>query len=169
MLNAYPFRFATFALAWLILPLSSISQTISYQNPDEFFVCGTAPFEVTVSNTSGTVLTNPAVTVTLTTIAGTACGMVYVEGSVTGAQEGDLSDPGAPVFQLETLAPGASQSFTFQAEAPCPVAGCIDNAEFFVNEIALNWDGGSTSLTTGPYVVERPLLVITAINSTVMT
>jgi gliding motility-associated-like protein len=169
MLHASPFRFATFALAWLMLPLVSISQTISYQNPGEFFICGTAPFEVTVSNTSGAVLNNPAVTVAFTTTAGTACGMVYLEGSVTGAQEGNLSDPGAPVFTLNALDPGASQTFTFQVEAPCPVVDCIDNAEFFVNEITFDWDGGSTALTSSPYVIERPLLVITAINSTVMT
>ncbi|TAK35848.1 MAG: DUF11 domain-containing protein, partial [Saprospiraceae bacterium] len=169
MLHAYPFRFATCTVALLLLSLHSISQTISYQNPDEFFVCGAAPFDVTVTNTSGAVLDNPAVTVAFTTTAGTVCGMAYVEGSVTGAQEGNLSNPGAPVFTLNALNPGASQTFTFQVKAPCPVVDCIDNAEFFVNEITLTWEGGSTSQTTSPYVVERPLLVITAINSTVMT
>ncbi len=169
MLNAYPFRFGTLALAGILLPFLSFSQTISYQNPGEFFVCNTAPFEVTVSNTSGTVLDNPTVTVVFTTTAGTVCGITYAEGSVSGAQEGNISDPGAPIFALSAIEPGASQSFTFGAAAPCPVVACIDNAEFFVNEITLTWDGGSASVTSNPYVVERPLLVITAVNNTVMT
>ena len=145
------------------------SQTINYQNPEEFFVCGAASFEFTVINTTGGTLESATVTVDFATNSSTSCGIIYSEGSVTGAVENNISNLSSPVFQINNLPPGASQAFSIQAEAPCSAVDCIDNAEVFVNKITLNWNGGSTSLTTDPYVVERALLVITALNSTVMT
>ncbi|MEK7253190.1 MAG: hypothetical protein AAB316_00465, partial [Bacteroidota bacterium] len=159
------------SLACLIfgsLSLPLFSQTITYQNPVSFFVCQEAPFSVTVTNTSISPLTGIAVTVKFTSSSGAACGIEYAANSVSGAAELDISNLAAPVFQLADLPPGGSQVVNFQASAACPAAACIDNAEFFVNEIGLTSSGGNASVTTNPYLVERPLLVITSVNSTVM-
>ncbi len=145
------------------------SQTITYQNPTEFFVCGSAPFEITVSNPTGATLQNATVALDFTTSTGNDCGLAYVPGTVSGASEGNVSDPTGPVFNLGNLAAGSSQTFTFEVEAPCSAVACIDNAELFFNEITLNWNGGSTTVTTDPYVVETALLVITNVTSTVMS
>ena len=155
-------------LAFFYINLS-LSQSITYQNPDEFFVCGVAPFEFTVQNTSGATLNNVTVNVHFATNSGAECGMIYTAGTVSGAGESNLSNLSSPVFSLGNMSAGATQVFTIQAEAPCSLVDCIDNAEVFVNQITLNWNGGSTSLTTSPFIVERALLVITSLNSTVMT
>ncbi|MBI5917366.1 MAG: gliding motility-associated C-terminal domain-containing protein [Bacteroidetes bacterium] len=151
------------------LPALLFSQNLSYQNPAEFFVCDAATFEFTVQNTTGVALTGVGLTVDFSTGTGTPCGVAYVPGTVTGAAEGNISNLSAPVFQLGNLAAGAVQTVTVSADASCLTAQCIDNAEVFVNNLTLTWNGGSTALTTNPYVVERALLVVTAVNSTVMT
>ncbi|HHM21510.1 MAG TPA: gliding motility-associated C-terminal domain-containing protein [Bacteroidetes bacterium] len=145
------------------------SQTINFQTPDEFYVCGTAPFEVTLTNNGSVALEGVDLEVDFTTLNGAECGLAYVPGTVNGASEEDLSDLGAPVFSVADLAVGASVTVTMQVEAPCQVVDCIDGAELFVNEITFTWTGGSTSTTTNPYVVERALLVITNINSAFMS
>ncbi len=155
----------------LCLAFQSVySQSITYQNPSEFFACDGAEFSFTVQNTSGNTLANAVLTVNFTTTNGTACGFSYALGSVTGqALESNLSNLSAPQFSLANIAPGASQSFSIQVEADCQTAACIDNAEVFVNNITLTWDGGSTNITTNPYVVDRALLVFTNVSSTVMS
>jgi gliding motility-associated-like protein len=158
---------------WLplfLLPASLVfSQTITYQNPTQFFVCNEAPFSVTVTNSTAMALQNVSVTVNFTTSSGAVCGVRYVQGSVTGANESNVSNLSAPVFQLSNLPAGAAITFTLDAEAPCQTVGCIDGGEFFVNQISLTSSGGSSSVTTNPYVVERALLVFTAVNNYVMT
>lgn len=144
------------------------SQTISYQTPDDFYVCGSAAFDITVTNTSNTPMQGVSVLVDFTTNDGTDCGVAYMPGTVVSASEFDLSNLGAPVFELADIPAGDALTFTMQVEAPCSVVDCIDDAAFFVNEIMLNWNGGSTSTTTNPYVIERALLVVTAVNNSFM-
>ncbi len=165
-------RSTPYCLSWLLACLlignSLLSQTITYELPDEFFVCGTAPFEVTVENTTGAALENISVQINFTTNSGTACGAAYQVGSVVGAGESDISDLTTPLFALADLPSGESSTFTIMAEAPCSLVACIDNGEFFNNEINLSWSGGSTTVTTNPYTIERALLVITAVNDNFM-
>ena len=163
-------RFHVFLICIFFYSFSLSSQSISYETPNDFVVCGSAPFEITVSNTSGSTMQSVTVEVNFTTNTGTGCGVVYMPNTVTGASEGNISDLGMPVFSLNDLAAGATATFTFQAEAPCSVVDCIDNAEFFVNEINLNWTGGSISATTEPpYEINRALLVITQVNAGFMS
>lgn len=158
------------AFALGLLPVALFSQSITYQNPPEFFACDEAVFSFTVQNTGGSALTNGTVTVNFTTTNGTACGIQYVVGSVSApVAQGNVSNLSAPQFSLPTLAAGASQSFTIKAKADCQTAACIDNAEVFVNSITLNWSGGNTSVTTNPYVVDRALLLFTNVSNTVMS
>ena len=149
--------------------LTLFSQTISYETPDEFFVCGSAPFEITITNSTGMALQGVTVAVNFTTNDGQDCGMAYLPNTVSGASEANISDLGNPVFSIADMSPGAVAILTVQVEAPCSVMDCIDGAAFFVNEISLNWSGGTTSITTNPYVVERALLVITQVKNGYMT
>ncbi|MBI1224755.1 MAG: T9SS type B sorting domain-containing protein [Bacteroidetes bacterium] len=163
------FRLLATAL-FLLIGHRFFAQNITYQSPAEFFSCDQANFDFTVQNTTGATLTGVSVTIDFTTTLGTPCGIEYVAGSVTGGLvEGNINNLSAPQFQLQNLAPGASQSFTLTATANCQTAACIDNAEVFVNNITLNWNGGSTSLTTNPYVIDRALLIITNVSNTVMS
>ncbi len=163
-----PFKLLGTILLLFFCP-SIFAQNITYQNPADFFACDQASFSFTVQNTTGATLTSAMVTTNFTTTLGTSCGIEYVQGSVSGGVvEGNLSNLSAPQFMLPNLSPGASQTFTLLASANCQTAACIDNAEIFVNNISLSWNGGSTSVTTNPYVIERALLVITAVANTVM-
>ncbi len=168
MSRSSDYRFGLLMALISLISSQVFAQTISYQNPDGLSVCGSAPMEVTITNTTGNALQNATVTVKFSTSAGTDCGLVYAPGSVSGAQEGDISNLGAPVFQLQNMAAGAAVTFTIDLEAPCSVGNCIDNAEFFVNEITLNYTGGNTSITTDPYEIATALLVITQVNNYVM-
>jgi gliding motility-associated-like protein len=162
-------RALSFACALMFSVQFLFSQTITYQNPTEFFVCGSAPFEITVSNPTGSEIQNVSVLVHFTTSSGNGCGLAYAVGTVSGASEGDVSDPTLPQFQLGNMAAGSSQTFTFQVEAPCSAVACIDNAALFFNEITLNWNDLTTTVTTDPYVVETALLVITNLSNAVMS
>lgn len=167
--NRLPFGLCI-AFFFFTLGKSILAQNITYQSPTEFFACDEASFLFTVQNTSGAALTGVSVTVNFTTTLGTPCGIQYVQGTVIGgATEGNLSNLSAPQFLLPNLAVGASQSFTISASANCQTAACIDNAEVFINNIALNWAGGSTNVTTNPYGIDRALLIITNLTNTVMT
>ena len=162
-------RITTVLAFFCLCHFSLFSQTISFETPDDFFVCGSASFDVTITNNSGVPLPDVTVEVDFTTSNGTECGVAYLPGTVLNAAEDDLSDLGAPIFSLADLAAGQAVTLTFLAEAPCSVVDCIDGAEFFVNEINLNWTGGSSSTTTNPYVIERALLVITQVENSFMT
>ncbi len=162
-------RITSLLVFFSFFSISLFSQTISYETPDEFFVCGAAPFDVTVTNNSATAIQNVTLEVNFTTNNGMDCGLAYLPGSVLNASESNISDLGAPIFALADLGVGEAVTVTFQVEAPCSVVDCIDGAEFFVNDIHLNWLGGNTSTTTNPYVIERALLVITEVNSSFMS
>ncbi|GEM_PF-2794614 len=154
---------------FLLFCQSIFAQNITYQNPADFYACDQAVFSITVQNTTGATLNSPMVTVNFTTTLGTSCGIQYVQGTVTGGVvEGNLSNLSAPQFLLPNLSAGASLTFGLQVGANCQTVACIDNAEVFVNNINLSWAGGSTSVTTNPYVIERALLVITGVMNTVM-
>ncbi len=151
-------------------PLGLFSQSITYQNPDEFSACGEAEFGITVQNTGSTTMSGATVTINFTTTNGTDCGMAYVLGSVSApVTQGNVGNPGAPQFNLPNLAAGASQTFTIKVKATCETATCIDNAAVFVNQITVNWSGGNANVTTNPYVVDRALLLITNVANTVMS
>ncbi|GAB4249140.1 MAG: hypothetical protein Kow0027_11880 [Saprospiraceae bacterium] len=156
-------------LLFTLVPFLSLkSQTITYENPAEFFLCEDATFSITVSNDSPGDLQNATLSISFTTNQGSTCGVSYVLNSIVNASEQDISNPGNPVFSLGNIASGNQANISFKAEAPCEVIGCIDNAELFINEITLQWDGGQTSLTTDPYVIERPLLVLTQQSGTIL-
>ncbi len=157
------------ACSLAVLPISLFSQSISFLNPVDFSVCGSASFEITVTNNGGTTMSGITVAVEFATLSGASCDVAYLPGSVGGASESNISNLNAPVFSLFNLPSGGQATFTIEAKAPCATAACIDGAELFVNQISLNWNNGSTSLSTDPYVINRPLLLITNVMNTVLS
>ena len=161
-------------LLWVVflamVPAIAYAQSITYLAPTDFFACDEASFTFTVQNPTGGSLNGATVTVNFTTTQGTACGVAYVAGSVTSpATEGNISNLSAPQFALPTIAAGSSLSFSINASANCVTAACIDNAEVFINNITLSLNGGSSTVTPNPYVIDRALLLITNVNATVMS
>ncbi|HNL38238.1 MAG TPA: hypothetical protein PKH43_03875, partial [Saprospiraceae bacterium] len=133
------------------LPAQNIQ--IDYVSPTSFFVCDTALFTVSLSNSSA------LASGVINTTVGLPQGVAYVPGSVSGAAENG-GVPNAPVFSIPGLAAGSSQSFSFVARASCDMVAAINAGQQFTNTIAVSWPGGNNSVTTTPYPVETPLLLI---------
>ncbi|MCC7506048.1 MAG: gliding motility-associated C-terminal domain-containing protein [Saprospiraceae bacterium] len=139
------------------LPAQNIQ--IDYSSPTSFFVCDTAVFTLSLSNNSA--VASGAINTTINLPPG----VDYVPGSVTGAAEnGGASN--APVFSIPGLAAGGSQSLTFVARASCDLVAAINAGQQFANTIGVSWPGGSSSVTTAPYPIETPLLLIVSSTNT---
>jgi len=148
-------------LAFLLLALFHTAQaqtlSISYQNPDGFFVCSTDEFGVTLSN-SGT----PAATGVKTTLTLPA-GITYLPGSVQGATEANIGNPNAPVFNIADVPGGGSRSFQVTLQASCDLQAAINSGQLFSNQIAVTHAGGNVQSTTQLYKVETALLLVTSV------
>lgn len=133
--------------------LSAQNIQIDYSSPASFFVCDTASFSVTLTN-NGPVPAGP-----LTTTLNFPNGVTYVQGSVSGATYGGIAG-GAPFFVNAVLAPGASVTFSLKARASCDLVQDINAGQQFTNTIMTEWPSGNNQVTTEPYPVETPLLLI---------
>ncbi len=151
---------------WLCcLPYFIISQNVSitYVNPEDFSVCDTVEFEVTVANT----LADALVAANLT--AKMPLGINYLAGSAVNATEGNTSNPNAPVFKLDTIPPGTSVTLTYRATTQCTLVDAINSGDLFTNIYTVNYSGGSNSVTTVPYVIETALLQAISLNDQLMS
>jgi len=147
-------------IIWVILLFNfaqstAIAQTISPTLPVSFSTCTPAQFGVTITNTTGNLMENINVTIIF------PCGIEYA-GTLTGAAEDDVSNLSQPIFSLSNIAAGAAATFTFEALAPCNTQTCTD-AQILQNTIDLTSSAGSTSITTDPYIVEHPYLIIESV------
>ncbi len=160
-------------LPWLVVAFVGLAyrpahtQNIELIPPDNLTACGQATWQLTVSNTSTTPLTNLELAVLFTTTTGSNCDISYVAGSVAGAAEADLSHPSMPVFALPDLPVGGSVHLTLDAAAGCGLYDCINSGELFATQATLTYDGGTTTATTPPFNAFTPLLVITQVAPTV--
>lgn len=143
----------------LLLPTFLIGQiSIDYQNPEGSSVCDTATYEVTISNNAPDSIKGVSVTIDL------PIGIDYINNTISGATEQDISNPNAPIFGLVDLASGDSQTFTFDGFYQCDLIDRINSGQLFTNDITVNHQDGSQSITTTPYLIETALLIITGID-----
>lgn len=147
-------------LLWLLAILSlshvSFSQlSISYVNPIGNTVCDTATYAVTVTNNFPDSVLQVSATIDL------PMGIDYVANSVADAIEQDISNLDMPVFELPNIASGESHTFFLDGFYQCTLIDNINNGILFTNQITINHQGGSQSVTTTPYLIETALLVIT--------
>ena len=149
--------------AFLLLSQIAFSQDliINFTEPASLTVCTEHTFEFTLTNVSTNTLTGIAVTVN------TPTGLEYIPGTVTTGTEQNITNPSAPVFSFLPIAAGEAVTFTMETELKCPLVTSINSGVLFTNIITANWDGGTNSLTTTPYLIETPLLVITDVTNTV--
>ncbi len=150
-------------LLYLISGPSGLAQNIviDYINPsgDEgLIVCDSALFELTLTNTS----TDNAINVTLNLQFPDF--VSYLPGSVVNATESNISNLNAPVFEVTDMVPSEVVDIQFFAKAECELIEAINNMQLFANTIQVDYDNGSNTITTTPYLIETPLLVMT--NST---
>ncbi|MFK7774740.1 MAG: hypothetical protein AB8F94_21555, partial [Saprospiraceae bacterium] len=132
---------------------------INYTEPSNLIVCDSNDFVFTLTNASPDTLFNVGVTVN------TPTGLEYVAGSISNGIELDISIPNAPLFSYPMILPFEGIEFTISTELKCDLVMSINNAVLFTNTINAEWDGGNNSITTLPYVIETPLLVITEVTN----
>lgn len=132
---------------------------INYTEPDELIVCDSNDFVFTLTNASPDTLLSIGVTVNMPT------GLEYVAGSISNGNELDISNPTAPIFSYPQILPFESIEFTISTELKCDLVTSINSGALFTNTISAEWDGGNNSITTLPFIIETPLLVITDISN----
>jgi len=149
--------------AFLLLSQFIFSQDliINFTDPPSLTVCTEHTFEFTLTNTSANTLTGVSATVN------TPTGLEYIPGTITTGTEQNISNPSAPVFNFQPIPPNQTITFTMETELKCPLVTSINSGVLFTNIVIANWDGGTNSLTTTPFLIETPLLVITDVTNTV--
>ena len=140
------------------LTLLAQNVVISTQNPGNLYVCGTDQMTVTMQNGAGPAATNLKATVTLPN------GVSYLQGSVAGAAEGNISNLNAPVFDLADLAGGASVSFTINVTASCPILQDINAGLTFSNTVVATYAGGSKQFVSNLYPVTTGFVNISSVS-----
>lgn len=150
----------TLLLSFFSFSLTLLAQNvvISTQNPDNLYVCGTDQMTVTMQNGAGPAATNLKATVTLPN------GVSYLQGSVAGAAEGNISNLNAPVFDLADLAGGASVSFTINVTAACPILQDINAGLTFSNTVVATYAGGSKQFVSNLYPVTTGFVNISSVS-----
>lgn len=153
--------FLLFSAICLATALVAQNVQIAYDTPENFFVCDTAEFSVAVTNNTAAPLA--ALVVSL----GFPGGVEYVAGSVAGAADAG-GGPSTPAFSLPDLAAGAMHTILFRVRASCVLTDAINAGQQFSNTIGASWAGGNTAVTTAPYPIETPLLVIVGTTNSVV-
>ena len=149
--------------AFLLLGQFAFSQDliINFTDPPSLTVCTEHTFEFTLTNVSTNTLNG------VTTTVSTPTGLEYIPGTVTTGTEQNISNPTAPIFSFPSIGPSETVTFTIGTELKCPLVTSINSGVLFTNIITANWNGGTNSITTNPYLIETPLLVITDVTNTV--
>lgn len=151
-------------LTWCI-GTSYAQININFEQPNDFSVCDEARFFVTIENSFDSPLEDVEVTLQVPV----DCGISYQLASVETATELNISNLTRPVFSLPNIAPTQSHTFSIDLQAACAVADCINTGQTFNNIIFVVSNLGSNVITTTPYDIETPLLVITDISEVLMT
>lgn len=144
----------------LLLPLFLSAQTavLNISLPERVTVCDSSLFSINVSNPSGADLTNLQITVEL------PGNLEYRPGTVSGGSEANISNLGLPVFALSDIASGQDQRIDFFVFADCDVFTAINSSVIFSAKITADFSGGNAEITSDPFPVETPFLVVTKTN-----
>jgi len=127
---------------------------INYDEPSVLIVCDTNDFSFTITNASPDTIFGTLVTIN------TPTGIEYISGSISSGVESNITIPNAPEFSYPTILPFESISFSISTRLKCDLVGSINDGLLFTNTISAIWNGGNNAVTTNPYLIETPLLVI---------
>ncbi len=152
-----------YVLAFVLFTSSVFAQSITFTNPDDFFTCNEADFQVNIANNTSSTLEN------ITVHLDFPCEIAYVAGTIGGATEGNISDLNQPVFNLANLPAGNSVVLSFSAHAPCAVSACVDAGQLFSYNLDLDYTGGQLhNVSSGEFDMETSLLVFTQVDDPIL-
>ncbi|MDX1912544.1 MAG: gliding motility-associated C-terminal domain-containing protein [Saprospiraceae bacterium] len=135
---------------------------ISYTKSDSLFVCGADTFRVGIQNNQSTALTSATFSLNL------PGGLLYLPGSIQGAVEQNISDPGSPVFSLPDIGSGQTVHLTFLIETNCIAADVLDAGQLFVAQLSVAAPTGNAQVTTTSIPVETGAVVIESVTEEVL-
>ena len=127
---------------------------LNYTTPADFMVCDTALFSVAVTNNGSTTVTGNNLNVMLPP------GVTYIPNSITGGTQVNISNLENPTFGFINIPVGATRTLTFKARASCALIGDINMGAQFSNTLTHTYNGGNQTVTTNPYPIETPLIVL---------
>jgi uncharacterized repeat protein (TIGR01451 family) len=103
---------------------------ITYTKSDALVVCNTDTFAIQVQNNFPVVLTDANLVLTLPP------GLTYLQGSVQGANEFNISNLSLPVFKLPDVPAGQTASIKIELSADCAAADVLDAGQLFIANIS---------------------------------
>ncbi len=133
--------------------------SINYTNPENIIVCEPSLFTIILANnTDDTDFQDINLSIVFPE------SVAYIPSSIDNATELDINNPSAPIFEISNLLAGESLTLTLSAWAKCDAIDAIDSGILFFNEITVNYDGNETAISTTPYDIETPFLVIIGVS-----
>ena len=159
--KAFTVIFTVFLCMYIQLGLS---QNISIRQTNSAIpgVCDRVEFSVTVRNDENQHWNNNILTVKL------PCGFNYIETSLSGAAEADVSNRSKPVFDLGTIQQKTEKVMRFSVDLHCSALQCLNAGELFRNEYFLMAQEGQKSVVSEYFNVETPNIIISRIQDPFM-
>jgi gliding motility-associated-like protein len=139
------------------------SLSITTNNPDSLFVCGTDTISVQVINTGASALNTISVEVELPS------GVSYVPNSVTGASETNITNLGVPRFGVASLAVGATAMIQIEVKAGCNLVESINGGQLFFHKIKASVGVINEQLSSSQYQINTGLLIFSSVTPNVVS
>ena len=128
-----------------LLPQSGFSQTpnllISYTNPDGLFVCGSDTLTINIQNSGDAMEAGALLAINL------PAGLSYVAGSVTGANQQNISNLASPVYTLPAIIMNGNIQVKVVVTADCNAADWLDSGGLFFATISISGQNSNASVT----------------------
>jgi gliding motility-associated-like protein len=155
----YPFKTRLLIQILLIISFldTGLAQCLKLEikDPVGAILCQAATTELLVSNRSNNILSNVNLILKL------PGGVTYVAGSVSGAIEGNISQPSSPEFTIANLRINDSIRIKVSIMPGCDLFEKINNGESFSNKWIVSSNPCTDSVASKQnYVIETPYLVI---------
>jgi gliding motility-associated-like protein len=153
---------------WLLLStachfLTAQNILITYTKSDALVVCNTDTFAIQVQNNFPVVLTDANLVLTLPP------GLTYLQGSVQGANEFNISNLSLPVFKVPDVQAGQTASIKILLNADCSAADVLDAGQLFIANISIVSALGNAQVSTTSIAVETGAIVIESLNTQVLS
>ena len=143
--------------------LSAQNILIAYTKPDSLTVCSADTFSIVIQNTQAALLTGASLNI------GLPPGLVYMEGSVNGATQQNITNLSTPVFGLPDIPANQTATIKLLIHAECAAAELLDAGQLFIAQLAVNSPLGNTQVTTTSIAVETGAIVIESIVGQVLS
>ncbi|MBL7809481.1 MAG: hypothetical protein JNN28_16800, partial [Saprospiraceae bacterium] len=136
---------------------------ITYQKSDSLFVCGSDTLFIQIQNLLNVPVSDGILTASLPP------GIIYVAGSVQGANQLNINNLSNPSFSVPQIAPQQTRQIFLLLTANCQAANLIDAGQLFNAQLSVNSSAGNAQVVTTSIPVETGALVIESVTPTLLS